>query len=162
MRDVLGLYWQPSDAPEERARQALLFVRDLAEFSDDVVTFALREWRRSHDRRPSIAALRQICMARRHDLAAENKRRAPHEPAGFYQAGPVSEDEKLERKAVVERVAQQAGLSKEPTGQWTLPPRKGTAEDTETPFTHWTQRVSAEAAAAQLRRARIKAGTITA
>ena len=160
IRDLLGLYWQPGDSPEERARQALLFVRDLAEFSDDVVTFALREWRRGHDRRPSIASLRQLCMVRRQELTLEAKRRSPAQEAPDPYA-ILGEDEKLERKAILERVARGAGLSQETTGQWTLPPRKGTIVDTDAPFTHWTKRVDPVDAAEQLRRARLKAGVIS-
>jgi hypothetical protein len=107
VRDLLGLYWQPNDTPEERARQALLFVRDLAEFSDDVVTSALTDWRRYHDRRPTIAGLRQLCMTRRYVLTEEAKRRSPALPEPEFR---LSDEERAKRRAQVERIMRETGF----------------------------------------------------
>jgi hypothetical protein len=107
IRDLLGIYWQPNDPPEERARQALLFVRDLAEFSDDVVTSALTEWRRHHDRRPTIAGLRQLCMVRRYGLLEEAKRRAPSLPEPEFR---LSDEERAKRRAQVEQIMRETGF----------------------------------------------------
>jgi hypothetical protein len=109
VRDLLGLYWQSNDTPEERARQALLFVRDLAEFSDDVVASALSEWRRGHDRRPTIAGLRQLCMSRRYGLTEEAKKRSPPEPAPAFR---ISDEERAKRRAQVEQIMKEVGFSR--------------------------------------------------
>ena len=52
---------------EAQVRQIALFVKDLEEFSDDCVWWAIREWRRNETRRPTPASLRQLCMMRRHE-----------------------------------------------------------------------------------------------
>jgi hypothetical protein len=109
IRDLLGLYWQPNDTPEERARQALLFVRDLAEFSDDVVDAALSEWRRQHDRRPTIAGLRQLCMARRYGLTEEAKRRSPPEPEPQFR---LSDEERARRREQIAMIMKETGFAR--------------------------------------------------
>jgi hypothetical protein len=122
IRDLLGIYWQPTDAPEERARQGLLFVRDLAEFSDDVVGWAVSEWRRTMDRRPSIASLRQLAMRRRHGLTIEAKRRnepvASAGPSAVYEQ--LTDAERDERRAAISGILQQAGYQHRRTG-WVSP-----------------------------------------
>lgn len=150
IRDLLGLYWQPSDTPEERARQAMLFVRDLAEFSDDVVHCALREWRRQHDRRPSIAALRQLCMARRHDLTAEVNARRPPAPAP-YQPVEITAEERAHREAVIGKAATDAGFVRNQHGQWELPADQ---KDKPARIPHWSETAAPDDPRwAQLRRA---------
>lgn len=79
LRDLLKPYF--AESPEERAREVAIFVQDLAEFSEDVAFWAVREWRLNEDRRPTSAGLRKFCMARRADLVREQRRRAPLELA---------------------------------------------------------------------------------
>jgi hypothetical protein len=69
-----------AESPEERIREIAVLVKDLAEFSEDVAGWAVREWRLTRDRRPTSAALRQICMVRREALVREAKRREPELP----------------------------------------------------------------------------------
>ena len=64
LRALLGLYYQPDEPAHHRARQIALFVKDLADQSDDAVHWAIDEWRRNHDRRPTPASLRQLAMMR--------------------------------------------------------------------------------------------------
>lgn len=109
IRDLLGIYWQSNDTPEERARQALLFVRDMSEFSEDVVTAALSQWRRGNDRRPTIAGLRQLCMKRRYELTVERKRRDQPAPEQPFQ---LSETERERRRAQLAAIMKEAGFAR--------------------------------------------------
>jgi hypothetical protein len=82
-------------------------IRDLAEFSDDVVASALTEWRRHHDRRPTIAGLRQLCMVRRYGLLEEAKRRAPALPEPEVR---LSDEDRARRRAQVEQIMRETGF----------------------------------------------------
>jgi hypothetical protein len=73
MRTLLGLYFVPTETQVERARQVAMFVADLSEFSDDAVWWAIREWRRTQDRKPTPASLRQLCMMRREEASRHHK-----------------------------------------------------------------------------------------
>lgn len=85
IRDLLGFYYQPDESPEHRARQIALFVKDLADQSDDAAFWAVDEWRRTQDRRPTPAALRQLAMMRREAaFKATAARRPPPDPTPVY------------------------------------------------------------------------------
>jgi hypothetical protein len=73
LRTLLGLYFVPTETQGERARQVAMFVVDLGEFSDDAVWWAIREWRRTQDRKPTPASLRQLCMMRREEASKHHK-----------------------------------------------------------------------------------------
>jgi hypothetical protein len=98
IRDLLSLYYQPDDSAEMRARQIALFVKDMGEFSDDCAFWAIDEWRKAHDRRPTPAALRQMAMMRKQEAfkAAERLKRAEPEPR-FVEPDPEKRAENLER-----------------------------------------------------------------
>lgn len=94
------------ETPEDRIRDVAVLVRDLAEFSDDVAGWAVREWRLSHDRRPTSAALRQLCMRRRYELTKALKRRETRPEAEMR----LSPEERAERRAQVEQILRDVGL----------------------------------------------------
>ena len=58
---LLNLYWQADETPEVRKAVAKVWLEDFAEFDPAVVDEAAREWRRSQQRRPSIAEFRRLC-----------------------------------------------------------------------------------------------------
>jgi hypothetical protein len=120
LRDLLSLYYQPNETTDMRARQIALFVKDLSDMSDATVFWAIDEWRRTMDRRPSPASLRQVCMMRRFEAnKALALRKAPE--AAPYETNEISPDEKAKRAAILERVSKAAGYVKTEHGQWTLP-----------------------------------------
>ena len=112
LRDLLRLYFVPSETPEAQVRQIALFVKDLEEFSDDCVWWAIREWRRNETRRPTPASLRQLCMMRRHEAL----KAAPRPEPDRSQTGaepfmaPLSDAEKERRRAVIAKCAKAAGM----------------------------------------------------
>jgi len=115
LRDLLGLYWVAADAPEERARQIALFVKDLSKFSEAVVAYAIHEWRTREDRRPSIASLHQLCSRRQFELLEHRDRLIEAErvePA----PQPMSEGELEERRIRVEGILQDSGFTKRREG----------------------------------------------
>ena len=121
LRTLLGFYYQPNETESERARQIALFVADLSEMSDDNVWWAIREWRRTQDRRPSPATLRQLCMMRRHEVGKALKGRQPQESAAPYRVEFLTEEERAHRKAVVAKAAASCGFVQNKHGQWELP-----------------------------------------
>lgn len=127
------------ESPEERIRQVAVLVKDLAEFSDDVAGWAVREWRLKQDRKPSTATLRQLCMVRRADLTREQSRRHPQiEAAPYTLADPETQ---AERKATLERIAKDTGMRRDAHGQWTLPREPG---DEPKRLPHWTETAQAD------------------
>jgi hypothetical protein len=109
LRDLLSLYYQPNETTEIRARQIALFVKDLADMSDATVGWAIDEWRRTQDRRPSPASLRQLCMVRRAEATTAQAKRRPPEPAPTFQ---LSDEERAKRRAQVEQIMKEAGFSR--------------------------------------------------
>ena len=116
LRDLLRLYFVPSETPEAQVRQIALFVKDLEEFSDDCVWWAIREWRRNETRRPTPASLRQLCMMRRQE-ALKAATRPEVKPPATGDGGevtpfmaPLSDAEKERRRGVIAQCAKSAGL----------------------------------------------------
>lgn len=131
LRTLLGLYYIPNETDAERARQIALFVTDLADMSDDCVWWAMREWRRTQDRRPSPAALRQLCMMRRQEAVRALPKPEPAPPP--YKLADEATLE--ERRAILARVAEESGMVRSKSGQWTFP-----SEVEEAPrVPHWTE-----------------------
>jgi hypothetical protein len=147
LRTLLGLYYIPNETEAERARHIALFVTDLADMSDDCVWWAMREWRRTQDRRPSPASLRQLCMMRRQEAVRALPKPEPAPPP--YKL--ADEATLKERKAILARVAKENGLVQSKSGQWTLP-----SEEVEAPrIPHWTETAKPDDPRyAELRRAR--------
>jgi hypothetical protein len=145
------------DNSEEKLRAVAVMVKDLAEFSDDVAGWAVREWRLKHNaRKPSTATLRQLCMVRRHELGREAARRSPVETPAPYQTDTLSDEEKAHRKAVVARVSVSMGMVQTKTGQWTLPSEEKEAER----VPHWSEIAAPnDSRWAEVRRARAAART---
>lgn len=131
LRTLLGLYYVPNETEAERARQIALFVADLSDMSDDNVWWAMREWRRTQDRRPSPASLRQLCMVRRQEACKLRPAPAP-EPLPYRPATP---EQLSERKAIFDRVAASSGFVRDRVGQWSLPSEE--AEPERVP--HWSE-----------------------
>lgn len=134
IRDLLGLYWVPADGPDERVRQAALFVKDLSGFPEAVVFFAIHEWRTRQDRKPSIASLHQLCMVRQHGLMKRLKDLTP--PPVVY-AKPLDADEIARREAIVAGALSNAGFTKRPTG-W-VSPGLVAEEKAEVRRPHWSE-----------------------
>jgi hypothetical protein len=109
LRDLLSLYYQPNETAEMRARQIALFVKDLADMSDATVHWAVDEWRRTMDRRPTPASLRQLCMVRRAEATNALARRQPPEPAPTFQ---ISDEERAGRRAQVEQIMRETGFAR--------------------------------------------------
>jgi hypothetical protein len=65
IRVLLSFYFSLDETAETKARQIALFVKDMADFSDDCAFWALDEWRKKQDRRPTPASLRQLAMTRK-------------------------------------------------------------------------------------------------
>lgn len=135
LRTLIGLYYQPNETEEERVRQIALFIGDLSDMSDDNVWWAMREWRRTQDRRPSPAALRQLCMARRHDLDREEKSRRPRD-VGPQMWSPATPEQIAKRKSIMDRVAAQAGFVRDKEGALAWPSRP---DDKPTRLPHWSE-----------------------
>lgn len=147
MRTLLGLYYQPNETPEERARQVAVFVQDLADMSDDCVWWAMREWRRNNDRRPSPATLRQLAMMRRQE-ATKLLPKPKQAPPPYALATP---EQLAERKAIMGLVLGSNGFVREPSGQWTLPSEQDAPER----VPHWSESAAADDPRwAEVRRAR--------
>jgi hypothetical protein len=108
LRDLLGLYYQANETAEQRARIIALFVKDLSDMSDATVHWAVDEWRRTQDRRPSPASLRQLCMVRRAEASNALAKRKPPEPAPTFQ---LSDEDRARRREQVERIMKEAGFS---------------------------------------------------
>jgi hypothetical protein len=113
----MGLYFVPDETPEERMRQVAMILEAVADMSDDCVWWALREWRRTQDRRPSPASLRQLCMRRRQEAVACLPEPQPSPPP-YREAAP---EDLAERAAILAKVATSVGLVQTQHGQWTLP-----------------------------------------
>lgn len=113
LKTLLGYYFVATETPEERARQIAQMAMDLSEFSEDCVWWAMREWRQKHDRKPTPASLRQLCMMRRHEAL----KAAPRPEPDRSQTGaepfmaPLSDDEKERRRAVIAKCAKAAGMN---------------------------------------------------
>ncbi len=152
LRTLLGLFFVPSETDAERARQIALFLTDLSDMSDDCVWWAMREWRRNNDRRPSPASLRQLCMMRRAELTRERDRRsvkADDDPTLYKIASPETQAERAESLA---RIAAETGMVR--VGRvWSLPDRP---EDAPKVGPHWslTERAANPMFTETLRRAR--------
>ena len=112
LKTLLGYYFVATETPEERARQIAQMAMDLSEFSEDCVWWAMREWRQKHDRKPTPASLRQLCMMRRHEAL----KAAPRPEPDRSQTGaepfmaPLSDAEKERRRAVIAKCAKAAGM----------------------------------------------------
>jgi hypothetical protein len=143
------------ERPEDRIRDVAVLINDLAEFSNDVAGWAVREWRLRWDRRPTSAALRQLCMNRRHELMAEVNARRPPEPEP-YQTTEITPEERDKRAAVLERVAKASGFVQTQHGQWTLPAAE---KDKPKRVPHWSEGAAPDDPRwAMLRKARAEAG----
>lgn len=140
LRTLLGLYFQPGETPEERARQIATFVADLSDMSEDNVWWAMREWRRTQDRRPSPASLRHLCMVRRMELTRAMASRSPVEDTAPFQVDVLTEEERAHRKAVVASAAASCGFVRNKHGQWELPEPGGKPER----VPHWSETASPE------------------
>jgi hypothetical protein len=148
LRTLLGLFYQPSETDEERARQIAMFVADLSDMSDDCVWWAMREWRRNNDRRPSPASLRQLAMMRRQEALKQNPYPKPVPALPYREARPETVEE---RKAVVQRAAASCGFVRDTHGQLAFP------EDVKRPVRvpHWSETAAPDDPRwAELRRAR--------
>ena len=117
LKTLLGYYFVASETPEERARQIAQMAMDLAEFSEDCVWWAMREWRQKHDRKPTPASLRQLCMMRRQE-ALKAATRPEVKPPATGDGGevtpfmaPLSDAEKERRRAVIAKCAKAAGMN---------------------------------------------------
>jgi hypothetical protein len=148
LRTLLGVFYVPNETEAERARQIALFVQVLADMSDDCVWWAMREWTRTQDRRPSPASLLQLGMMRRQEALAALPKYEPAPPQSYRPATP----EQLEtRKAILARVAAEAGMVRDRANQWTFP-----SELAEAPrVPHWSETAAPDDPRwATLRRAR--------
>ena len=160
LRDLLSIYYQPSETPEMRARQIALFVKDLAEFSDEAVSWAIDEWRRTQDRRPTPATLRQLCMTRKQEALQAQRGRTATEAIGGPDLQPLSDEERERRSAVIAKAAKAAGFVQNQHGQWQLPQPEG-AKPKRIP--HWSETAAPDDPRfAELRRARAAAGVFEA
>jgi hypothetical protein len=135
LRDLLSLYYQPNETTDQRTRQIALFVKDLADMSDATVGWAIDEWRRTMDRRPSPASIRQLCMMRRAEASAVLAKLRPAEPAPYADAN-ITPEERDKRAAILERVAKASGFVQTQHGQWTLPEAE---KDKPKPVRHWSE-----------------------
>jgi hypothetical protein len=130
LRTLLSLYYIPNETEAERVRHVAMFIQDLADMSDDCVWWAMREWRRNNDRRPTPATLRQLCMMRRQEAVKLLPKPEPA-PLPYKLADPETLEE---RKAILARIAAEKGLVRR-AGTWTLP-----SEAEEAPrVPHWTE-----------------------
>ncbi len=154
LRDLLGLYYQPNETVDQRTRHIALFVKDLADMSDDAVGWAIQEWRRTQDRRPSPASLRQLCMMRRHEASEQTAGRRPPDPAPYGDA-TIGEEERARREAIVAKCAKASGFVQTKHGQWTLPSEAPEAKR----VPHWSETAApTDPRFIELRRARRAAG----
>ena len=154
IRTTLGLYFVPNETPEERMRQVAMIVEALADMSEDCVWWALREWRRTQDRRPSPAALRQLCMRRRQEAVACLPKPEPA-PAPYREAAP---EDLAERAAILARVCGSAGFVQTQHGQWTLPEEE---KDKPARVPHWSETAAPDDPRwEQLRRSRAASGLV--
>jgi hypothetical protein len=157
LRDLISLYYQPAETSEMRARQIALFVKDLSDMSDDCVGWAIDEWRRNNDRRPTPASLRQLCMMRREAATKALKPEATNlHPAPCTSLEPLSDEEKAKRQAIIERCAHAAGMIKH-QGQWVTPSRHEELTKEQERKPHWSeQALPNDPRWAVLRRARAR------
>lgn len=138
LRDLLGLYYQPNETDAHRARQIALFVKDLADMSDATVQWALTEWRRTQDRRPTPATLRQLCMVRRSEASQQMSSRRP-KPSEAEFRQEISDAEREHRKAVIADVAARCGMIQ--AGQQLAWPKNAEPEHR---TLHWSETASPE------------------
>lgn len=151
LRQLMGHFYQPNETPQMRMLLIADFVRDLADMSDEAVSWAIREWRRTHDRRPSPASLRQLCMMRRHEADAAFKARRPRE-VGPQMWNPATPEQLAERKGAMDRIARSAGFVRDASGQLAFPPKP---EDAPKRIPHWSETAAPDDPRwAELRRAR--------
>lgn len=98
LRVLFAAYFVPDETTEMRAMLIATFVKDMAEFSDDCAFWAVDEWRRNHDRRPSPASLRQLAMMRKQEAFKAGQRLRQPEPEPVYsEPDPAVRAENLER-----------------------------------------------------------------
>jgi hypothetical protein len=85
-------YWTADDHPAMRQAQIEDWLEDLAQFDMVDVKAACREWRRTHDRRPTPANIRIMTIAAQRERAPAllPKWARPPEP----ERPPLSEDER--------------------------------------------------------------------
>lgn len=155
MRVLLGHFYQPNETPQMRAMLIADFVRDLADMSDEAVAWAIREWRRTQDRRPSPAALRQLCMMRRHEATqALQARSATSKDTAPPMWTPATPEELAARKIAFKRIAKDSGFV-EVAGQLAFP---GDAKNPPR-IPHWSETAAPDDPRwAEVRRARQAAG----
>ena len=93
---LLNHYWTGDDPAAVRKAQIADWLEDLREFSLAIVANAIREWRRTETRRPTIADIRKLCCA---TAFAERERRLLRSPEARHayarSLGYASEDERL-------------------------------------------------------------------
>lgn len=93
---LMNHYWTMDDPPAIRRAQAEDWIADLVEFAPAMIEAACVEWRRTETRRPTIADIRQRCIAA---AFAEQERRLLRSPEARHtyarSLGYASEDERL-------------------------------------------------------------------
>jgi hypothetical protein len=100
---LLSLYWTANDDPALRELQAEAWLESLEPFELDDISVACREWREHQNRRPTIADIRAIIIAK-HDAIAGALQRArererQHLEREREQEHARQERERLEREA---------------------------------------------------------------
>lgn len=63
----MGHYWAADTPIEIRRELARDWLEDLGEFGPEIVGVACREWRQNHNRRPTPADIRLLCIAEQRD-----------------------------------------------------------------------------------------------
>jgi hypothetical protein len=106
--------WFP-ERSDARTRLVATFVLDLEEFPCAVVRSAIDEWRREQDRKPTPAALRQVCARIRHEL--HRSRDLALRPAPPNREAEIAERIKTipqetidQRRETAERLLQRCGF----------------------------------------------------
>ena len=93
---LLNHYWTGDDPAAVRKTQIADWLEDLREFRLAIIENAIREWRRTETRRPTIADIRKLCCAA---AFAEQERRLLRSPEARHayarSLGYADEDERL-------------------------------------------------------------------
>src|SRR4051794_19814370 len=64
---LLSHYYLPDVSEEVRTAQAKDWLDDLVDFSAEIVASACQDWRRTQNRRPTIADIRGLCFREREE-----------------------------------------------------------------------------------------------